>query len=397
VFEPEMSPTRRSWRWLKEFVIKWFLKERAPAKLVIQASFGVNMSEAMLVPAETLSILRENADRADDVAVWPSESWNALRSAGVLKWCMPREFGGAELEPIPLLLGYETLASACLTSCFILSQRDAACRRLRDNARTDAQRDLLMRLTRGDIFATVGISQLTTSRQHGGPALLAQPTERGYSLSGVAPWVTGAEHADYLILGATLDDGRQILGIVSRKNAGLMVGPPLELMALRGSLTAWVTCEDVQLEKEWILAGPIEKVLQTGKGGAGGLETSCLAIGVARAAIEYLVEEAKQRHFLSEMCDRLAKAHSRLQGELHGLIGTTSPEAASDVRAKANTLVLRATQSALTTAKGVGFVHPHLAQRLARQAMFFLVWSCPQLAATATLDALAGGTGSFCS
>jgi len=153
----------------------------------------------------------------------------------------------------------------------------------------------------------------------------------------------------------------------------------------------------VQLDPEWILAGPVEKVLQTGKGGAGGLETSCLALGVARGAIEYLAEEAKQRPYITEMWDRLAKAHGRLQGELHGLIGTTSTEAASDVRAKANTLVLRATQSALTTAKGVGFVHPHLAQRLARQAMFFLVWSCPQLAATATLEALAGGGGSFCS
>ncbi len=355
------------------------------------------MSAATIVSAETLSILRENADRADDVPTWPADSWNALRDAGVLQWCVPEEFGGTELEPIPLLLGYETLASACLTSCFILSQRDAACRRIRDNTKTDAHRDLLKRLTRGDVFATVGISQLTTSRQHGGPALLARPNERGYSLTGVAPWVTGAEHADYLVLGATLEDGRQILGIVSRKSVGLTVGPPLELMALRGSLTAWVTCEEVQLDQEFILAGPVEKVLQTGKGGAGGLETSCLAIGVARGAIEYLAEEAKQRPFLTEMCDRLTKAYVRLQGELHGLIGTTSPEAASDVRAKANTLVLRATQSALTTAKGVGFVHPHPAQRLARQAMFFLVWSCPQLAATATLEALAGTTGSFCS
>jgi butyryl-CoA dehydrogenase len=355
------------------------------------------MSESTLVPAEALAILRENADRADDLAVWPTESWNALRRAGVLQWCVPREFGGTDLEAIPLLLGYETLASVCLTSCFILSQRDAACRRIRDNAKTDAHRDLLKRLTNGDIFATVGISQLTTSRQHGGPALLARQNERGYSLSGMAPWVTGAAHADYLILGATLEDGRQILGIVSRKSVGLTVGPPLELMALRGSLTAWVTCEDVQLEREWILAGPVEKVLQTGKGGAGGLETSCLAIGVVRGAIEYLTEEAKQRPYLNEMLERLSRAYVRLQGELHGLIGTTSPEAASDVRAKANTLVLRATQSALTTAKGVGFVHPHLAQRLARQAMFFLVWSCPQLAANATLDALAGGTGSFCS
>ena len=39
-------------------------------------------------------------------------------------------------------------------------------------------------------------------------------------------------------------------------------------------------------------------------------------------------------------------------------------------------------------AKGVGFVHPHPAQRWARQALFFLVWSCPRPAAEATLGYL---------
>ena len=242
------------------------------------------------------------------------------------------------------------------------------------------------------IFATVGISALARR----GPALRGRAI--AVSICRVAPWVTGAEHADYLILGATLEDGRQLLGLVPRKAVGLSVGPPLELMALRGSLTAWVTCEEVLLEQAWVLAGPVEKVLQTGKGGAGGLETSCLALGVARAAVDMLAQEAKLRPNLAEMCERLVKAYARLRTELHGLAGTPcSAEAATDLRAKANTLVLRATQSALATANGAGFVHPHPAQRLARQAMFFLVWSCPQPAATATLEALSGGSGSFCS
>ena len=62
----------------------------------------------------------------------------------------------------------------------------------------------------------------------------------------------------------------------------------------------------------------------------------------------------------------------------------------SIVRAQANTLVLRSTQAALTAAKGVGFVRPHPAQRWARQALFFLVWSCPRPAAEATIGYLLG-------
>jgi hypothetical protein len=66
------------------------------------------------------------------------------------------------------------------------------------------------------------------------------------------------------------------------------------------------------------------------------------------------------------------------------------PEQTAALRANANTLVLRATQSALTAAKGVGFVRPHPAQRWARQALFFLVWSCPRPAAEATIEYLLG-------
>jgi len=52
-------------------------------------------------------------------------------------------------------------------------------------------------------------------------------------------------------------------------------------------------------------------------------------------------------------------------------------------------MVLHATQAALTAAKGTGFLRPHPAQRWARQALFFLVWSCPWPAASAMLDTLA--------
>ena len=54
-------------------------------------------------------------------------------------------------------------------------------------------------------------------------------------------------------------------------------------------------------------------------------------------------------------------------------------------------LALQATQVALTVAKGAGFVAPHPAQRWARQALFFLVWSCPRPAAEGIIEHLLPG------
>jgi len=46
---------------------------------------------------------------------------------------------------------------------------------------------------------------------------------------------------------------------------------------------------------------------------------------------------------------------------------------------------LRATQSALAISKGAGFLAHNSIARWTREAMFFLVWSCPQGVAEAHL------------
>jgi butyryl-CoA dehydrogenase len=347
---------------------------------------------------QTLAILAAYANAADAEAAWPEESWQALADSGVLRWCIPAAYGGDGLEGVELLEGYEKLAGACLTTCFILSQRDAACRRLRDGGNERLRQQLLPALAAGTIFSTVGLSQLTTSRQHGKPAFTARAAGEGFVLSGTIPWVTGAARASHLIVGGVLEDGLQFLAVLPAELPGVSVGPSLDLMALEGSLTAEVKCEDVVLGREWLLAGPAERVMAAGgKGGTGGLETSCLALGLAGAAIDYLSAEARLRGDLQGTSERLEHTRQNLRKEMHKFAeaGCTAEQAAA-LRARANTLALRATQAALTASKGTGFLRHHPAQRWARQAMFFLVWSCPRPAAEATLAYLAPEEPSIC-
>lgn len=347
--------------------------------------------------AEALAILGARANEADASPVWPTASWQALRRCGALGWCIPAAEDGEEWTSRALLHGYERLAGACMTTCFILSQRDAACRRLRDSDNEALGRELLPRLARGEAFATVGLSQLTTSRQHLQPGFVARPKGETFVLDGAIPWVTGAANADHVIIGALLEDGRQILAILPRGLSGVSIGPPLDLMALEGSLTAEIYCDHVILDRRWLLAGPTERVMASGRGGTGGLETSCLALGLAGAAVDYLSKEAKARSELRLSAARLEQTRQSLRQEMHKLAeGSCTSEAAAALRARANSLVLRATQAALTASKGAGFLRQHPAQRWARQALFFLVWSCPRPAAEATLAALAPPEGFTC-
>lgn len=340
-----------------------------------------------MVSIDAIERLGEFANLADEQAIWPADAWNALIDTGAGQWCIPKQFGGQELEYPQLLAGYSDLASGCLTSCFLLSQRDAACRRLRDCPNVALAQEFLPKLANNEIFATVGIAQLTTSRQHGKPAMTVIEKDSGFVLEGLMPWVTGAPRADYFVTGGALDNGQQILCLVSKDAEGLTVDPPMELMAFQGSLTTSVHCQEVFVEKEFVLAGPVEKVMsQVGSGGPGGLETSSLALGLTQAAIRHLEAESAKRDEWQETTQRLAYRHTQLFEHLQSLAkGGGSSEELVHLRAEANHLVLQATQTALTASKGTGFLRSHPAQRWARQALFFLVWACPRPAVDATL------------
>lgn len=342
------------------------------------------------IPPTLVDELAKHADHADANLAWPGASWEALRQAGGLRWSIPVGFGGDGLQGLELLARYRDLAGACLTTCFILSQRDAACRRLLGSSNASLCQRLLPALALGETFATVGLSQLTTARQHTGPPFTARLEAGDLILDGVIPWVTGAAQAQHVVVGAVLDDGRQVLAVLPTDLPGVHVDAPLELMAMRGSMTVEVRCERVKLGPDWLLAGPTERVLETGRGGAGGLETSCLALGLVSATLDYLQHEAEARPPLMPVAQQLRSRLDRSWQELERVAsGSAAPAAATTLRGRANLLALHATQAALTAGKGTAFVRPHPAQRWARQALFFLVWSCPWPAASAMLDSLA--------
>jgi alkylation response protein AidB-like acyl-CoA dehydrogenase len=335
-----------------------------------------------MLDSKVLDSLKEAADECDASAEWPAASWNFIRQAGALAWSVPRDSGGDGKSAGELLTGYEQLAAACMTTAFILSQREAAVRRLAASPNRALAHRYLPRLASGEIFATVGLSQLTTSRQHQAPILTALETADGYHLNGLIPWVTGADHAEMIVVGATLEDGRQLLLALPRQQLGVTIDPPLPLMALAGSQTSVIRLSEVVLGRDCLIAGPAEKIMAGKPGGVGGLETSCLALGLAGAAIDYVADEASRRSDLTTASQRLQETRLQLRSTLQALAQSVpAAELMVTIRVECTLLALQASQVAMAVAKGTGFVAPHPVQRWARQALFFLVWSCPRPAA----------------
>ena len=354
----------------------------------------------ILCPALDLSLseLDALADAADGQSVWPTRSLEIAQSMGAYRWNIPKEYGGSGLSALEWLSSNERLAGACLTTCFILSQRDSAIRRILASENSQLCTELLPDLAEGKTFATVGLSQLTTSRQHGQPVFVAREEGDDIVLHGTIPWVTGAGEAQHVIVGATLENEvRQVLLVLPMHSPGITVDKPMSLMALQGSLTTEIHCDNVRVNRRWLLAGPEEKVMAGKGGGAGGVNTSCLALGLSGAIIRFLRKESESRSGLNSGVERLEETLVKLRNEMHHLLNPKpNPEDLIGLRAQANTLVVQSAQASLLVSKGAGFVRNHPAQRWVRQAMFFLVWSCPWPAASATLDFLNFGVDQEC-
>jgi alkylation response protein AidB-like acyl-CoA dehydrogenase len=349
--------------------------------------------------ADQLSELAKSLDRppgedrpAGDTQPWPHEQLRLAGEYGINHWFVPTELGGFGWGSREIVEGYLSLSRSCLTTTFIITQRAAAIRRIVASQNIELRDELLTGILSAGSAATVGISHLTTSRRHlGKPVLSALETSRGFELNGYSPWVTGAIGAETLVIGAHLADGQQILFAIPKNTPGITIEPGFQLVALTASQTGSVGFANVQVDRKCWLNGPADDVLTTGSVSAtGSFQTSALALGLASAAIGYLKTESLRRPEMNENVESLEMQLAIAIRSLKELAGGNPNCTSESLRITANGLVLRSTQAAMVAAKGAGYVIGHPVGRWCREALFFLVWSCPQAVANANLCELAG-------
>jgi alkylation response protein AidB-like acyl-CoA dehydrogenase len=347
------------------------------------------------VPEDSvIRALAELDGPVDESGGWPEGLWQVLVNTGASRWTASAA-QSPDFDRAAILSRYGRVAEGSLTAAFILTQHDSAVRHLAGavGRGSETARNWLDAIVAGRAFTTVGISQLTTSRRHGQAAVTARETGgNGLILDGIVPWVTAAPRADVFVTGGVLADGRQVLIALPADRPGVTVEAPFAIAALQASCTCEIRLKNVEVAGPEILAGPSENVLAApGSAGTGGLETSALALGQARAAIRAMAEEASRRDDLNDSIASLSALWEALAADLFASAsGDEHAPAPGAIRGRANALVLRATQAYLAARKGTGFLREEPAQRWARQALFFLVWSCPTPVAQAAIRDLAG-------
>ncbi len=305
--------------------------------------------------------LIELGPEIDRSGQWPAKQLRLCAEAGVFEWFLDSVWGGQGWGDEQVVRGYLALSAACLTTTFVITQRTGACRRI-DGCQNEALKQrLLPGLASGELFATVGISHLTTSRRHlAKPVLTAEAIAGGFRLDGMAPWVTGGAAADIIVIAATLVErgeptDRQLIVAVPTDLRGVAVAAPLPLIGVSASSTGPVHLDGVEISDDWLIAGPVANVMASGLGAStGGFETSTLAIGLAKAAVDFLAAEAAKREDLMAPMLALRSEHTQLVDDLLASVAagdspaerravrlSPRPISKESIRQRANSLALR--------------------------------------------------------
>ncbi|MGO8875188.1 MAG: acyl-CoA dehydrogenase family protein [Acidimicrobiales bacterium] len=311
---------------------------------------AADLSDSLLFPAVL------ELDRADAV---PLSHLDALAAAGLYGLAGPPEAGGLGLRQEEALAVIERLASGCLTTTFVWLQHHASVRAV-SNADDRLAAEWLRPLCAGEHRAGVAFAGL---RRPGPPLLTAEPVRQGWALSGTAPWVTGWSRISVMLVAARVPamPGVPVVWLlVDAVEGGGVSVERLRLEALDASVTVRATFEGAVVPADRLVA--IEPFADWQGRDAAGLRTNgCLALGLALRCASLLGATTRP-------------SIERSVAACRGRLDTAGAGQLPRARAAAAELALAAATSLVIETGGGALLLESVAQLLARQAIFLLVF-----------------------
>jgi alkylation response protein AidB-like acyl-CoA dehydrogenase len=314
---------------------------------------------AVLTAARRLAdeMLFPDAMQVDRLDVLPPAHLDALAAQGLFGAPAPREAGGLGLDLRELSAVVAEVAGGCLATAFVWIQHFRLVMTLAADAAPPALRDRwLGPACRGSLRGGIALTGLMP----GPPLLRARPADGGWRVDGTAPWVTGWGLVHLLVVVARgPGDTAVTLLMDAADQRGLTVSRQ-RLSAVDASRTVRLGFDGVVIPGER-LAGqaPFDPAASTQPEGL--RVNGSLALGVAGRCCRLLGP--------GPLDDELTACRERLDDALGA--GAAAMAAA---RAAASELAIRATAALAVRDGSTSVTVDQHAQRLAREAVFLLVF-----------------------
>ena len=347
------------------------------------------------VADDVLFPLAQTVDRS----TIPESHFDALRDAGLFS------FGDTRVGDVRRAMA--TIAGGCGATFFVWVQHHGVVRNVAASPNAALRDRLLASLLDGSVIAGTAFAHV---RRASSTAIRARRVDDGWRLDGRAPWATSWGIAGWFAVAATTDDGRMVWAMIAGDGGPGVVAEPLALPVFDATGTVAIDLDGVVVAD----ADVIDVVDAARWRASDRLRASIGApavLGVADRAIRLLRDAARSdddpARFAAERLGTALAQRWTIDDELTARLAATDigagdqstdgtdrdaieslVGAASEHRTACLDLGHRATTALLAAVGGGGMDLSHPAQRLAREAAFYVIQAQTGDGRAATLDAV---------
>jgi butyryl-CoA dehydrogenase len=235
----------------------------------------------------------------------PREHVAKLSELGLIAPIVPEEYDGPGMDYMSYALISEEVGRVdASTATTIGAHCSLCCGPIIGFATEEQKQEWLPQLAAGEKIGCFGLTEPMAGSDAAGIQTTAVPDGNGnYIVNGAKQWITNGSFADVIVLLASTNPKRGIMGItafiVPMDTPGFELGGVEDTMGIRGSQQAVLTFSDMKVPEEWILGGKrglgrgftvAMKTLDAGRIGV-----AAMATGMAQGAMEKAIQFVKER------------------------------------------------------------------------------------------------------
>ena len=215
--------------------------------------------------------LKPMAAEIDKSNMFPPELWREMGELGLLGITVPEEFGGADMGYLAHVIAVEEIARASASVSLSYGAHSNLCvNQIKLNGNDEQRAKYLPRLISGEHVGALAMSEAGAGSDVVSMTLRAEKRNDRFVLNGNKYWITNGPDADTLVVYAKTDPDAGSKGItaflIEKEMTGFSTSPHFDKMGMRGSNTAELIFEDVEVPFENVLGeeGKGVRVLMSG-------------------------------------------------------------------------------------------------------------------------------------
>ncbi|WP_298675941.1 isovaleryl-CoA dehydrogenase [uncultured Lentibacter sp.] len=211
------------------------------------------------------------AAQIDATNEFPAELWTEMGELGLLGITTPEEYGGAGMSYLAHVIAVEEIARASASVSLSYGAHSNLCvNQIKLNGTHEQKLTYLPKLLSGEHVGALAMSEPSAGSDVVSMKLRAEKRNDRFVLNGSKYWITNGPDAETLVVYAKTDPDAGAKGItafiIEKSMAGFSTSPHFDKLGMRGSNTAELIFENVEVPFENILGeeGKGVRVLMSG-------------------------------------------------------------------------------------------------------------------------------------